>query len=45
MKLLIVIRVHHQLDQDIHIINNTYSYSLIYKKQKTKSRRQGWHGG
>jgi len=41
MKLLKMIRVHNQLDQDIHIITKTYSSSLIYKKQKTNREDQG----
>lgn len=41
MKLLKMIRVHNQLDQDIHIIINTYSSSLTYKKQKTNHEDQG----
>jgi len=41
IKLLKMIRVHNQLDQDIHIIIKTYSSSLIYKKQKTNHEDQG----
>lgn len=34
MKLLRMIQVHNQIDQDIHIINNTYSLALFIRNKR-----------